>query len=540
MADPAVAVKVVELDAGMETRSSLVAALRAQMGADLDDDDDDDVYQAAAVNTGSQEPETANAGADEALVEDCWVPDAPAVQPKTESVSVPNDIFANAMAQLDRGLDARQKLIDALKVQLSKSAALPKSVPARPPMETELPQTAAKFSTQPQAEATPQPVAAQVNQVHLSKSVALPKFVPAQPPVETELPQTAAKFPTQPQAEATPKPVAAQVDQVAQLFTVTKLEDIYRDVGEPPLADPDCTPAEPAPPREMTDTLKRPLSTANARQTGTWAASDRNSAEVVGEIPNTSQTGIALPTGSISIPVASDMHPVKRTRVAIADDAFLLEQRKAEMLRNLALGAPSETSTYSGGRGAAIQGASAQIPSALSSTPAVSSTADAVPSAPLGGVSPGAGVVPNAGASIPPCPPNATPEQYEAYRQKCWQQYFEYTSVWQKYMEKQKNLGARGAQPKASNVPGAPQTQMPAPMPGFAGAAHVPRNLSQLQPVAAPAHPPTSVPGAGFSLAPRMPLTAMGGGHVVPRPPLPPESVHRKEKDIHSELLGLV
>ncbi|CAE7627918.1 unnamed protein product, partial [Symbiodinium pilosum] len=34
------------------------------------------------------------------------------------------------MAQLDKGLDARQQMIDALKAQLSKSAALPKAKPA--------------------------------------------------------------------------------------------------------------------------------------------------------------------------------------------------------------------------------------------------------------------------------------------------------------------------------------------------------------------------------------------------------------------------
>merc|ERR1712146_216771 len=45
----------------------------------------------------------------------------------------------------------------------------------------------------------------------------------------------------------------------------------------------------------------------------------------------------------------------------------------------------------------------------------------------------------------PAPPPGASPEEFEAYRQKCWKEYHEYCAIWQKYYKKNQE---GGGQPK--------------------------------------------------------------------------------------------
>eukprot|EP00928_Gymnodinium_smaydae_P044059 TRINITY_DN29415_c0_g1_i1.p1 TRINITY_DN29415_c0_g1~~TRINITY_DN29415_c0_g1_i1.p1 ORF type:complete len:435 (+),score=102.81 TRINITY_DN29415_c0_g1_i1:220-1524(+) len=107
------------VDSSMEQRSSLVAALRAKLGVP------------SGVSGG--------AGAGGALGSSMPLPDPspaapdPPVTQQGQALDESLPGLSNVMAQLDRGLDARQKLIDALKAQLCQSAALPKRAPPGPP-----------------------------------------------------------------------------------------------------------------------------------------------------------------------------------------------------------------------------------------------------------------------------------------------------------------------------------------------------------------------------------------------------------------------
>lgn len=94
---------------------------------------------------------------------------------------------------------------------------------------------------------------------------------------------------------------------------------------------------------------------------------------------------------------------------------------------------------------------------------------------------------PSAPPSVPEPPPGASPEEFEAYRQQCWRQYYQYCSVWQKYYDQSKGGKSQGAK-------GMGKGKWPQGAQGAQGAAHAP-------------------------------------------PPAPP--VQRPEDDIHSQLLGL-
>lgn len=95
MEAPSLSTLLGHVDASIEQRSALVTALRAKLGVN---------------ESGSGEARTTCSGA---MVPGQAIPT--------------DDSFADAMAQLDRGLDARQKLIGALRSQLSRHAAYPKA-----------------------------------------------------------------------------------------------------------------------------------------------------------------------------------------------------------------------------------------------------------------------------------------------------------------------------------------------------------------------------------------------------------------------------
>mmetsp|Transcript_48419 Transcript_48419/g.96274 ORF Transcript_48419/g.96274 Transcript_48419/m.96274 type:complete len:425 (-) Transcript_48419:101-1375(-) len=95
MEAPSLSTLLGHVDASIEQRSALVTALRAKLGVN---------------ESGSGEARTPCSGA---MVPGQAIPT--------------DDSFADAMAQLDRGLDARQKLIGALRSQLSRHAAYPKA-----------------------------------------------------------------------------------------------------------------------------------------------------------------------------------------------------------------------------------------------------------------------------------------------------------------------------------------------------------------------------------------------------------------------------
>eukprot|EP00438_Fugacium_kawagutii_P034901 Skav224147 [mRNA] locus=scaffold462:376378:376770:- [translate_table: standard] len=78
---------------------------------------------------------------------------------------------------------------------------------------------------------------------------------------------------------------------------------------------------------------------------------------------------------------------------------------------------------------------------------------------------------PSAPPSVPEPPPGASAEEFEAYRQQCWRQYYQYCSVWQKYYDQSKGgksakgMGKgkwpQGAQGANAPVPQAPPVQRP-------------------------------------------------------------------------------
>lgn len=394
-----------QVDQGMEQRSSLVAALRAKL-----------LGGGAATGLG---PGTAEGGASPPLEPAAATEEAPMqsllVQPP------PEDSFTGKLAQYDRGLDQRQKLIDALKANLSRSAALPKTAPPRCPTEP--------------LQATGGLLAA-TQMMGMGDALASPGSPGA---------CASAASPVQAGAPFLPGPPVL-VDGVLPL------PGQQIDAGGPPAA-------------------KRPRG---------GAASD-----------------FAAPAPA---PVA-------------AAEAELLAARKAEMLRSLGAagvaagpqpGQPAPPQTSPGTAAIAAQSTS---PGGLlgSSSP---------PAAPPG---------PGAGPPMPPLPPNATPEQFEAYRQQCWQQYYEYCAVWQKYYEKQKRDPSQAKGKSAGKGypaglgPGGPRGPLLGQ--GVAGCA---------------------AGGLGTAAALAAARAASGGGVPELRSnPALAGGQHPVDEDIHSKLLGL-
>eukprot|EP00929_Paragymnodinium_shiwhaense_P027087 TRINITY_DN15982_c0_g1_i3.p1 TRINITY_DN15982_c0_g1~~TRINITY_DN15982_c0_g1_i3.p1 ORF type:complete len:187 (-),score=41.20 TRINITY_DN15982_c0_g1_i3:169-729(-) len=186
------------------------------------------------------------------------------------------------------------------------------------------------------------------------------------------------------------------------------------------------------------------------------------------------------------------------------------------MLRNLSVDSAGAASPSSPNSPAA---------SDLPATARPLSKAATMAGAPLGATTPAfvgqsasAPSMPGGAPQPPPPPANATPEEFEAYRQQCWKQYFEYTQTWQKYYDRaQKNGGDKGkGRGKAPTIsPHQSQQQ-------------IARQLGSQQAAALAGAVATMGQGG-------MPPAAPGrrGGAARPMPQV------AVEEDIHSKLLGL-
>lgn len=128
--------------------------------------------------------------------------------------------------------------------------------------------------------------------------------------------------------------------------------------------------------------------------------------------------------------------------------------RKAEMLRSLQTAEPSGYTP-----GSCPTGSTAPNPSTSTATfvmPSFPKTTMATPNTALAQTMMTPGIPSSMGLTGPapappmpaPCPPGTSPEQYEAYRQQCWRQYFEWCSVWQKYHTQQNDPKATQAKSK--------------------------------------------------------------------------------------------
>lgn len=121
------------------------------------------------------------------------------------------------------------------------------------------------------------------------------------------------------------------------------------------------------------------------------------------------------------------------------------------------------------------------------------------------------------------CPPGTSPAEFEAYRQKCWREYYDYCAVWQKYYDKhQAEGGAPAAQAKAKGC------GKGGPPPG------VVLNPAFAQSHAAPPvmRPPPGAPAPGWP-------PAGGGSAFVAAARGVAAGAASMDDDIHSKLLGL-
>jgi len=122
------------------------------------------------------------------------------------------------------------------------------------------------------------------------------------------------------------------------------------------------------------------------------------------------------------------------------------------------------------------------------------------------------------------CPPGISQEEFEAYRQKCWKEYYEKCAVWQKYYTQYQ---AEKGKSKGKSMMIVPKMAPPMINPGKGGKGN------SLPPIV-PAKSAVQVvrPNQGMLVNPamagkgRMPMAIQGARQ-------------RAEEDIHSKLLGL-
>ncbi|CAE7776464.1 unnamed protein product [Symbiodinium sp. CCMP2456] len=378
------------VDECMEQRASLLSALRAKL-------DNADTKQQLPLP--SDDGPVLLSLAEE--IEEAEVPTAPTLavidvddeepSPAAAGDAGSGDAFSDVMAQLDRGLDARQQMIDALKVQLSKSAALPK---AKTGPRTFTPEAAPRMPAQ--VLASPSVTAASGYGAVGAVAVAVTQPHLLQPRL---LQQVTQPLPQQVQLQQVQPPQAMQT----QLQSFPNLGLANRGVPLP-------GPGEPP--------LKRPRSGA---------------------------AGAAVPF-PLRAPEQQDFAAKDAEQAALA-------ARKAQMLRNLGANVSEQTG-----------------PQGL----------------------PQAGFTP----SVPEPPPGTSPEEFEAYRQQCWREYYQWCKIWQKYYDQSKGKAkGRGAGPGQSVASQGPNGK------GHGG--------------------PQAAHGKGRSAV----------GAQAPRPSV--------EDDIHSQLLGL-
>jgi hypothetical protein len=143
-------------------------------------------------------------------------------------------------------------------------------------------------------------------------------------------------------------------------------------------------------------------------------------------------------------------------------------------------------------------------------------------------------------------PAGQSQEEYEKYRRKCWEQYYEYTSVWQKYYSQhQAELSGKGGMSEKGKTKGKPRPPSGAvPADLLLNPALVPPSgMSGGNGLGAPPHvvaPPGLAAGKGGGGRPGAPPTAMSGyGAVASANQLAAAKAKPAEVDIHSLLLGL-
>uniref|UniRef100_A0A7S4QC75 Uncharacterized protein n=1 Tax=Alexandrium monilatum TaxID=311494 RepID=A0A7S4QC75_9DINO len=430
-----------QVDASIEQRSSLVAALRAKLGVSDPKSETLALGGAGGRLSGSvpgllevslegrgqpeepQEPEV------EALPPGPAAARGPLPDPAPPLLTVSGGgSFTDAMAQLDRGLEERQKLIDALKAQLSKSAAYPKSsmpCPAADPEDW----GAGSASAMPPAPASSPPPAAGLLEEGQRRQAGLAPLTPV--PATQGLPRVvdmgdygpvAAKRPrlSTPSAglEATPKATGVAQDDTAAL--AARKAEMLRGLGA-------------------------------VEATGT-------------------QPAAALAPGAAAPAGAADVRPAGPAEAPAASAPALLGSPAAPRA------APAQRLSGSG-----------PVPPP---PPAAAASAIAPPAAAPPAALPAA-------AAPPAPPPGATPEQMEAFRQQCWRKYYEYCSVWQKYYAQNSAKAAQSKSKPHVRPGGLVPAGMPSDPAATALAAHGPGNTVASWPLATPAPVATrGAPGA--------------------------------------------
>lgn len=315
------------VDESIEQRASLLAALKAKL--DTADGkgpprtpakDEKPVLLALAEDSGETEPQEVPA-----------VP-APPVIDLDEEDPEPTDTadpFSDVMAQLDRGLDARQQMIDALKAQLNKSVGPPR---------------AKSGSSAPEA-------------------------------VQVDMPA-----PVPPAVQSKAVPAIQALHSSLLTGTVPPMPGRTALPPIPPLSGTACLPTvgmAPEPSMFMAATPMTPMTPmgpVGLQSMPGEPAAKRLRAE-----------GVPLP---LRAPQTQDVAAREAELAALA-------ARKAQMLRSLGADVSNLTPDNQA----------------------------AGPSAP---------------PPVPEPPPGASPEEFEAYRQQCWRQYYQWCKVWQKYYNQSK------------------------------------------------------------------------------------------------------
>jgi len=312
--------------ATIDQRAQLLAALRETLG---DNDAEDEEFGLAVA--------TSKAGMPSPPVQ------IASMTTEEDSNGVADQSFSEALHQVDSGLDARQKLIDALKAQLCKDSALPKSAPPHPAVSELLPPWSASFA----ADLLPQPGPA-------SKRPRL--------------------------AEG-----AGDRDVHASHFGM---------------------PAAPA--------YMQPI--------------NRNYAPPTPQLWGTPLADV--PSGPLpgTVGKAAPQRPPPRRDEGDeqAAAAILLAARKEEMLRSLQL-SPAGASTVPAASSSSYSAPATSLGSGMSGITPASAAAAAVVVA-----------VPPTAADFSSAEAQKNSPEYEAYRQKCWKDYYERAGLWQKYYEQAK------------------------------------------------------------------------------------------------------
>lgn len=383
------------VDESIEQRASLLAALKAKL-----DTPDSQQSPSKLVNDGKPVLLMLAEASGEAETQEVSVPVPPVIDIDDEDPEPTDavDPFSDVMAQLDRGLDARQQMIDALKAQLNKSVAAPKSKRSA----SEAVQAVQAVQAVPAVQA-PEPVAqhkaAPCQALHSSL---LTGTVP--PPLSER--RTAPSIPSIPSIPGIPgipgivSPPQVSPPGLSQTTVGTPMTP-PQPSGFPLASTTPMTPMTLGP-------LGHPPSLAGEPPAKRWRSE-----------------GVPLP---MRAPQAQDFAARESEQAALA-------ARKAQMLRSL---------------GADVSN---------TQTPVENQAAG--PSAP---------------PPVPEPPPGASPEEFEAYRQQCWRQYYQWCKVWQKYYDQSKGknqapggsgamAGHQAAHPKGTgkgkwSAPQAPQTQV--------------------------------------------------------------------------------